>query len=203
MNDEFHHFEQKLRRVSPASCDHLKDVAMYRAGWNAAQAVIALRSQTVSPKRKSIATFATGLMCGVVCCGVGLTAWQFHPIAHNGLQDSVVGTKEIIPPIAAIVNVPAAVDDATVKQQEMSLNSFSTVLMPWLKSSDVSSLDFTPLAAKPLSVAARRQWSQMLLSDFAVPAVHRATNEISADDQPEYPLLRTRPLWDMNLNDLL
>ena len=207
MNDELHHFEEKLRRVSPASCDHLKDDAMYCAGWNAAQAVIALRSQTVSPKRKSIAIFATGLMCGVVCCGVGLTAWQFHAIAHNGLQVSVVGTSEIVPPIAGVVNfsaaAAAAVDDVPVVQQQMSLNSFSKLVIPWLNSSNAGSVDVTPLATKPLSVAARRQWSQMLLSDFAVLAVHQGAKEISADDQPELPRLRTRPMRDMYLNDLL
>jgi len=203
MNDELHHFEEKLRRVSPASCDHLKDEAMYRAGWNASQAMNALRSGDASSKKKPIATFATGLMCGVVCCGIGLTAWQFHAIAYHGQQDSVVATSEIVPPIAAVVDFPAAVDDVTVKQKQMSLNSFSTLLMPWLNSSDAGAVDMTPLAAKPLSVAARRQWSQMVLSDFAVLAVHQGTKEISADDQPEFPCLRTRPLKDMNLNDLL
>jgi|GEM_PF-2312155 len=203
MNDELHYFEEELRRVSPASCDHLKNEAMYRAGWNASQAMNALRSGDASPKKKPIATFATGLMCGVVLCGVGLSAWQFRAIAYNGQEDPIVATSEIVPPIAAVVAFPAAVDDVTVKQKQMSLNSFSTLLMPWLNSSDADALDITPLAAKPLSVAARRQWSQMVRSDSAVLAVHQNSKNSSPECQQEFPCLQTRPLKNINLNDFL
>ncbi len=203
MSDELHNFEEKLRRVSPASCDHLKDDAMYRAGWNAGQAVAALRYENASPKKRPMATFSTGLMCGMLMCGVAFSAWQFYGGERSDLQNVVVETNEIIPPIAAVVNVPAGVDDATVKQQQLSWNSLSALLMPWLNSSDADSLDVTPLAAKPLSVAARRQWSHMVLSESSVLTVHQGAKEISPDDQPEYPRLRTRPLSDMDLNDLL
>jgi hypothetical protein len=52
MNDELLRFEEQLRRISPTSWDHLKDDAMYRAGWNAARAVTMLRSQTALPRKK-------------------------------------------------------------------------------------------------------------------------------------------------------
>jgi hypothetical protein len=204
MNDELRDFETQLRRMLPVSCDHLKDDAMYRAGWNAAQAVQALRSHTVLPKKKSIATFAKGLICGVLCCGVSLMAWQFHPVEQSRQLDSVIVLNDIVPPVDAVTNsATVAGDDALVVQPQNTLSSFSALLVPWLNSLNEGSVDVTPSAAKPLSVAARHQWSQMVLSDSTVLVTHQGSTESTTDDEQKFPCLRTRPLRDVNMNDLM
>ncbi len=177
---------------------------MYRAGWNAAQAVLALRIHSASPKTKSTATFATGLMCGVMLFGAGLTTRQFGTVEQSRQQDSVVEMNKTIPPVDVVVNpVTVAGDDATVSHPESVLSSFSALLIPWLNASDAGYVDVTPSAAKPLSIAARQQWSQMVLSDSAVLAVHRDSKETTVGDEQELPRLRTRPLRDVNMNDFL
>ena len=203
MNDEMSDFEKQLRRMSPVSCDHLKDDAMYRAGWDAAHAVLALRSQAALPKRKSIGTFAKGLVCGVLCCGISLMAWQWREVEQSRPQDSVTVLDDIVPPVDAVANsATVSGDDALVVQPQNTLSSFSALLAPWLNSSDA---DFvvTPSAAKPLSIAARRQWSRMVMSDGEVLAVHHVPKETTSDDEQTFPCLRTRPLRDVNINDLM
>jgi hypothetical protein len=204
MNDELSDFENQLRRLSPVSCDHLKDDAMYRAGWDAAHAVLALRSQPVSAKKRSFETFAKGLMCGVLCCGVSLMAWMFYGVEQSRLQDSVVAINEIVPPVDAEAT-PAIVagSDTPVRHPQHALSSFSALLMPWLNTSDAGFVDVTPSAAKPLSVAARHQWRQMVLFDSAVVVVHQSAKETTEDDEQKMPRLRTRPLRDVNMNDLM
>ena len=175
MNDEINRFEEQLRRVAPASCDQLKDDAMYRAGWNAAQSVFALRSQSVSSARQSIGTFATGMICGLLFCGVGLTAWQLRSVASDGVQNEIVAAPEVVPPDATVPPVEShsvKVDDANEAQpspqQHHSLSSLSALLMPWTSLPAVREVDLTPQAAKPLSRAARHQWSQLLAESTVV-----------------------------------
>lgn len=203
MSDELNDFEKQLRRMSPVSCDHLKDDAMYRAGWDAAHAALALRSQTAMPKRKSIGTFAKGLVCGVMCCGVSLMAWQSGEVDQSRPQESVTVLNDIFPPADAVANsATVSGDDALAVQPQNALSSFSALLVPWLNSSDAYSV-VTPSAAKPLSIAARRQWSRMVMSDGEVLVVHQAPKETTSDDEQKFPCLRTRPLRDMNINDLM
>lgn len=207
MNDELDRFEEQLRRVAPASCDHLKDDAMYRAGWNAAQSVFALRSSSASSGRQSIPAFATGMICGLLFCGVGLTAWQWRSIESDGIQNQIVAAPEVIPMIATVPPVESnsvTVDDANEAlpdpQQQHSLSSLVALLMPWISSPVVGQVDLTPQAAKPLSRAARQQWSQ-LLAESAVVTGRRNPAEPSNDDDSH--ILRTRPATNLPIEDLL
>ena len=183
---------------------------MFRAGWNSAEAVRALRNQAVVPAGKSFRAFAGGMMCGVLMCGVGLTARQFSGPDHSVAHNQVAAINAVVPPVGA----ESAVLDSSVVAEETShapsappqnapLISLSALLMPWWTPSDSRSLDLTPPAARPLSRAARSQWSHMLLPESTVLAGHRKCGKESSGDVSDSPRLRVRSLTELTIDDLL
>lgn len=210
MNDDSTGLEAHLRQMKPVACGHLKDDAMYRAGWNSAEAVRALRNHTVVPARKSFRVFASGMMCGVLMCGVGLSAWQFSRPDHSVADNRVVAKSDVVPPVgaksaaldASLIAEETAIAPATASANT-ALTSFTELLMPWWNPTDTRSLDLTPAAARPLSRAAQCQWSHMLLPDSTVLAERGNFGHTINDNIPVSPRLRVGSPADQNIEDLL
>ena len=210
MNDDSTDLEAHLRQMKPAACEHLKDDAMYRAGWNSAEAVRTLRNHTVVPASKSLRAFASGILCGVLMCGVGLSAWQFSGPNHSVADKQVVAKSDVVPLDGAesgVLDASAVTEETAIAPATAPPNtawtSFTELLMPWWTPADARSLDLTPTAAKPLSRAAQSQWSHMVLPDSTVLAERRNFGHTINDNIPESPRLRVRSLTDQILEDLL
>lgn len=63
-------FAASLRRLQPTVGRLSAEETFYQAGWNAARRVSPPTSQ------REIRGFAVGMVCGLLCCAVGVRAWM-------------------------------------------------------------------------------------------------------------------------------
>ncbi|MEZ6123440.1 MAG: hypothetical protein R3C49_09730 [Planctomycetaceae bacterium] len=188
MSETFNEFEQQLRELRPAGCDQLLPETMYQAGWNACQSATKAKSAAgkqvsggSAERRHRLSSFTAGLACGLTV-SVSVSLWLLGTDKSESAPEIVQQNAE--PTLRKDVIIVEE-DDATEKPTEATdftpqpeTPEFPVTpvtvavdwwpILRWLPPWQINSLpqqaEAIPAATQPLSVAARRHWSSVVMS---------------------------------------
>ena len=209
MSDSLSQFEDQLRRLAPAGCDHLTEETFYQAGWNAALRSVSKQAPASLPRRLPVIQFASGLLCGLLLCAASIAVWtstqqdvsvvEARPVQSSPVQDLVV------PPT---IQSDHGMEAGTVEQiqgvlpQENDLFAISGKLWPWNWNRAAVHQHTIPLASVPLSEAARHQWNNIVAAELS-GTVLQAQFESTTPASSERQQLRAFPSTESVIDELL
>ena len=202
MNDQFSDFETQLRKLAPVRCDDLVEDTFYRAGWHAAMQSLQQTNVVAGRRKWSVGSFTSGVLCGLMCCVLAITAWSSLPDTTSSVQivKTVVPDQETM---QAEVVIPK--DDPIVEHppQSQPVNLFSTVtsIFQWPSPGRIEFRNSTSIPVRSLSVAAQYQWSNMVVSESTIQ--RGRTSQTTSSEVSDRSPLRAFPVSEAELLDLL
>lgn len=209
MSDSFSQFEDQLRRLAPAGCDHLTEETFYQAGWNAALRSVSKQAPASLQRRHSVIQFASGLLCGLLLCAASIAAWtstkqdisvvEVQPAQAPPVQDLVVSSTG---QSGHGMNARTAEPIPGVLPPGNDLFSISGKLWPWNWNRAAVHQHAIPLASVPLSEAARHQWNNIVAAELS-GTVLQAQIDSATPVSSERPQLRAFPSTESVFDELL
>lgn len=205
MDHSDYDFETQLRQLVPVGCDDRALETFYQAGWNACAAQKRTAPDASLPQRSSARSFSVGLACGLLVA-LGISAWQFagERPGGSGADRVAVGTlaaaaESLASPVdrkAGVARVPGS------SEVSFAWNDFFDGLTPWRNAAAISPKEHIDEATQPLSTAARRYWSRVVVAEPNVPLTggRAAAESVQVNEDN---LLRSYPATSERLEELL
>ena len=160
-------------------------------------------------------SFAAGLLCGLLCCVALMTVWNFQSDTASNERVATAGlpkqeTVLVVDDVAAVGHVTQMddvrqKDDLVTEQlpQTKPIDFFATItsILPWHSPRPIDVRNLASMPVHSLSVAARSQWNNMVLSESSMQRgrISPASQSDVADRAP----MRAFPMSEAQILDLL